>query len=309
MDADVSDGITPVRGGRIDGVEIGQVESGEEISLYITNPMLHAPFFVSFAHSTGGDGEAVVIGKIKVDGIEDRLLASHSFEHGTLQIINHDFPGNRPESLEGILMAGQEMFHGLRDGELEIHHAAVAEDHDKEAEPAAGITHGNGAVRAPVDLGALARCKGQFEERRSSAGADFAHIILEDGVASVEAFLSEALEDLDGGVGMALQHLQDGAFEGVELAGAFCRFPGHESMLCQPLGDRAGIEFQFPGDLGRGKGSLLMVMFDFAEEFEVDHDRPPIICLKSSPMARGPSMGALTSALNRAEESSGRGST
>lgn len=52
---------------------------------------------------------------------------------------------------------------------------------------------------------------------------------------------------------MALQHLQDGAFEGVELAGAFCRFPGHESMLCQPLGDRAGIEFQFPGDLGRGR--------------------------------------------------------
>lgn len=44
MDADVGDGITPVRGGRIDGVEIGQVESGEEISLYITNPMLHAPF-------------------------------------------------------------------------------------------------------------------------------------------------------------------------------------------------------------------------------------------------------------------------
>ena len=35
-------------------------------------------------------------------------------------------------------MAGQKMLHGLRDRKLDIHHAAVAKHHDKEAEFAAG---------------------------------------------------------------------------------------------------------------------------------------------------------------------------
>ena len=253
---------------------------------------------MGFAHPTGGDGEAVVIGKIKIDWIKNRLLTGHPFEHGTFEIIDHDFLGNRPEGLEGILMTGQEMLHGLGDGKLKVHHAAVAQDHDKETEPAAGITDGNGAIRAPVDLGALAWSKGQFEEGRCAPGADFAHIVFEDGIATLEPFLPDALEDLDGGVRMGLQHLQDGAFEGIEFAGPFCGFPGHKPMLCKPPGDGAGIEFQFPGDLSRGKGSLLVVMLDFAEEFEVDHDCPPIICLKSCPMERGRSIGALVVALD-----------
>ena len=173
---------------------------------------------MSFAHPTRGDGKAVVVGKIKVDGIENWLVPPQALEHGAFEIINHDLLGNRPEGMEGILMTGQEMLHGLGDGELEIHHATVAEDHDKEAEPAAGITDGNGAVRAPVDLGALAGSKGEFEEGRSSPGADFAHIVLEDGIAAVKPFLPDALQDLDGGVRMGLEHLQDGAFEGVEFA-------------------------------------------------------------------------------------------
>ncbi len=35
-------------------------------------------------------------------------------------------------------MTAQEVLHGLRDGELHIHHAAVTQNHDKKAESSSG---------------------------------------------------------------------------------------------------------------------------------------------------------------------------
>ena len=43
-------------------------------------------------------------------------------------------------------MAGQKVLHGLADGKLDIHHAAVAQHHDKEAEPSSGVARGDRAV-------------------------------------------------------------------------------------------------------------------------------------------------------------------
>ena len=74
--------------------------------------------------------------------------------------------GNAAEEREGVGVAGQEVLHGLGDGELDIHHAAVAKHHDEEAESAAGVAHGDGAELAPVHLGAFARCEGQRQEGR-----------------------------------------------------------------------------------------------------------------------------------------------
>jgi len=75
-------------------------------------------------------------------------------------------------------MAVQKMLHGLRDGELHIHHAAVAKHHDKKAQPPHGRTYCNGAKRAPVDLGALARGTNQFrvaiDTNRYSVPAEYA---------------------------------------------------------------------------------------------------------------------------------------
>ena len=72
--------------------------------------------------------------------------------------------GNAAKELKGVLMAGQEVFHGLGDGELDIQHAAVAQDHDKEAQPALRLPHRDRAERAPIDLGTLAGGKGQREK-------------------------------------------------------------------------------------------------------------------------------------------------
>ena len=86
-------------------------------------------------------------------------------QHRGLQIVDHDARGNaRGEELEGIEVAAEEVLHGLGDGELDVHQAAVAQHHDKEAQAASGVADRDRAVVTPVDLGALAGCEVQGEE-------------------------------------------------------------------------------------------------------------------------------------------------
>ena len=116
-------------------------------------------------------------------------------------------------------MAGQKVLHGLADGKLDIGHAAVAQDHDKEAEPYSGVAHVDRAVGAPVDLGAVSGGKGQSQVGADLRRAELAHVLFDDGVAAVKALLADALQDLGGAVGVILEQAGDVFFKRVELAG------------------------------------------------------------------------------------------
>ena len=122
--------------------KVGQVEPGQEIFLYIAHAIFHASFLVAFAAHCKGRWRSRSGWRSRDSGIENRGLPADAFEHGGLsRLSTMIFLGTAAKGSEGVLMAGQKMLHGLGDGELQIHHAAVAEDHDKETEPAAGITH------------------------------------------------------------------------------------------------------------------------------------------------------------------------
>ena len=95
-------------------------------------------------------------------------------------------------------MAAEEVFEGLRDGELDVHHAAVAQHQDEQAQLPAGVADTDRAVVAPVHLGALAGLEVQGQERRRFVRAHFAD-------AAGESVLARALEDLRGAVGVVLQ--------------------------------------------------------------------------------------------------------
>ena len=71
---------------------------------------------------------------------------------------------------------------------------------------------------APVDLRAFSRGKLEHQEGGFAHGPDLAHELFEDAVAAGVALLPELLEDLLGGVGMALEEGLDLSFEGIELA-------------------------------------------------------------------------------------------
>jgi hypothetical protein len=114
-------------------------------------------------------------GEIQIVGIEQRGGSGQAPQHRRLQVVHHDLKEGK-----GVLVAGEELLHGLGEGELHIPHAAVAEHHDKERQLAAGFAHGHRAVVAPVDLGALAGGEGQGQEGRGPAWTHRAHVILHD---------------------------------------------------------------------------------------------------------------------------------
>ena len=84
--------------------------------------------------------------EINLFGIKDRRPAEDAPQNRGLKIVDHDSFGHGAEKFKRILVTGQEVLHGLADGKLDIHHATVAQDHDKEAQPSSGVAHVDRAV-------------------------------------------------------------------------------------------------------------------------------------------------------------------
>src|SRR5262249_2128316 len=99
------------------------------------------------------------------------------------------------------------------------------------AQPSLSLPHRDGAKHAPIDLGTLARGKGQGEKGGLSAGADGAGIGFDQGIAIVKPLLPQALDDLSRGIGIAVQQAANLRFEGSEFAGVG---HGSKSMRTAP---------------------------------------------------------------------------
>ena len=59
-------------------------------------------------------------GKIQVARMKLRAGAHRMMEHACFQIIDHDFFGRAAEGLKGMLVTGEEPFHPLAQGELDV---------------------------------------------------------------------------------------------------------------------------------------------------------------------------------------------
>ena len=94
---------------RVDRIQIGQLQTGQEVFLDIGHSGLDPPLFVRPARSARLDREAVVLGKVQVAGVEDRRLADQMGLDGGAAIIDHNLARNRMQVLEGMLVAGQKV--------------------------------------------------------------------------------------------------------------------------------------------------------------------------------------------------------
>ena len=271
MEADVGHGVQPLPDGRVDQGKVAEFQTGQEVLFDVADGVLHASLLWGCPTPQGRDGKAVMVGEVLVAGVEHRPFADDPAEHRGLEVIDHAFGGHAAEEGEGVGVAGQEVFHGLRERKLDVQQAAVAEHHDKEAQAAAGVAHGDRTELPPVHLGTLAGGKGQRQEGRSVRRANVVDVLLDDGDAAGVAGLAEAQEDLGGGVGMVGQPADDLRLEGVEFAGLGDDLPWPELAHGQPLGDGAFVQVQFAGDLGRRQMVVLLVVFDLAVELVVDH--------------------------------------
>src|SRR5215470_15848792 len=138
-------------------------------------------------------------------------------------------------------MAGKEMLHGLRDGELDVHQSAVGEYDDEERELATRVAYRDGPEGSPIDLRALAGSEVQLEIDGQLDGPDAADIIAHNGDATAIPLLPQALEDLLSAVGVAIQQSCDARLERIKDATARPRAPRLETRARHPLGDRSRV--------------------------------------------------------------------
>ncbi len=78
MDAHIGDGVQPVAGRGTDGTKIRDIETGKEVFFNITHPVLHPAFFIALADIARCNAKAVVVGKIKVFGVQYRGLSDNA---------------------------------------------------------------------------------------------------------------------------------------------------------------------------------------------------------------------------------------
>ena len=287
VDAHIGDGVEPVAGGGVERAEVGDVESGEEVLLHVTDAGLDAAFLVPGADVARCDLEVVMAGEVGVAGVEHRRLTAQALQHRGLQVVDHDFGWDPScEGFEGVHMAAEEVLHGLGDGELEVHQAAVAEHHHEEAQPPAGVADVDAGVVTPVDLGALTGGEVQGQERGGAHRADPLHVVLDDGHAPVVAGLAQAVEGLRGAVWVVLEQSADVALVGVELARARWGGTGSELRLVKPAAHRARVHRHRVGDLGDGELLDVVQMLDALIGRVIDHVGVPI-CRSTSLRRRG----------------------
>ena len=183
VDAHVGDGVEPDLRGRLDGVEVGQLEPLQEILFDVADTQFHAPLLVAAGNIAGFDRKAVVAGKVEIARIEHRSGAGQTLQNRRFEIVDHDFRRHATQGREGVFVAGEEMLHRLGDGEFHVHLAAEGQHHDEERKPAPGIAHRDRSVGAPIDLRALAGSEVRLEIDRPLGRPDAADVIPQGGLS------------------------------------------------------------------------------------------------------------------------------
>src|ERR1051325_8818851 len=97
-------------------------------------------------------------------------------------------------------VAGEELFHGLRESELHIEEPAVAKDHHEKAQPPSSRADRNRTKLAPVRLRTLRGGKFQHEKSGLGLRTNLMDEILDGGVAAGKALFSDSLKDLLRGI-------------------------------------------------------------------------------------------------------------
>ena len=214
----------------------------------------------------------MVAGKVQIARIEHRCGAGQALQNRGFEIVDHDFRRHTQGS-EAVFVAGEEMLHGLGDGELHEHLAAKRQHHDKERKPATGIAYRDGSVGTPVDLRTLAGSEVQLQIDRPLGRPDAADVIPQDRHAAAISLLAQTLEDLLSAIWVGVQQPRDARLEGIKNTAARPAAPRLEARTRHPRGDRPRVKAQHPGGLRDRQALAIMAVVDLGERLVIDHDR------------------------------------
>ena len=136
-------------------------------------------------------------GEIQETRIELHRFIAHVAQDRAAKVVNHNAFGHA-QRVEGVNMGREKLFHGLREGEFDVHLPAPGQDHDEEGQTPPSTADGDGFVFAPVDLGDIPGRKGECQESLAVSRANRADVILDDADAPFVARVLQTLEDLLG---------------------------------------------------------------------------------------------------------------
>src|SRR5207249_3454884 len=108
----------PRLSGRMQDAAIGEVETGENVLLDVAHPVFHAALFLALAHMARPKATSVVRSKVRLLGIEHWCVAQGPLEPSRFEVIDPDLWGHGAKERQGMVVAGEEGFHGLGDGAL-----------------------------------------------------------------------------------------------------------------------------------------------------------------------------------------------
>ena len=162
--------------------------------------------------------------KSRLARIEHRCDAGQALQNRRFEIVDHDF-GRHAQGREGMLVAGEEVLHGLGDRELHEHLPAKSQDHNEERRPATGIGHRDGSIATPINLRTLAASEVELQINRSSEGTNAADVTPQDRHATAVTLLAQTLENLPRTVRMSVEQPRDPRFEGIKNASLTSSWP------------------------------------------------------------------------------------
>src|ERR1019366_4579088 len=223
----------------------------------------------------GRDIEAAVLGIVEVSGIKNGCATGHVFKNAGLQIVDDDASRDGIERRERMLVRRQEVLHRLRDGEFQIHAAAIAQHHDEEAQLPARFTDADRAPAAPVDLRGFAGREHQFEESRPVFRPYQAHIVLDGRATACITGFTQSLEDLLRAERMGVEQTGHLSLEWVEQAGPRHLYSCFVARHAGPGGDGAMRQMQRRSDLRQGHMLTIAAIPDLAPGFIGNHGRLP----------------------------------
>src|ERR1700726_1502136 len=287
MDSDVSDLLHPAARLGIECFQRADLQTIEEVLLNVPDRVFNAPLFVSPPDITGHWLEAVVCGKIQITRIKNRSVTGEPLEDSRLKIIMHGAPRTCTVVFQRVAIGSQEAFHTLAQEELHVEQSAITEHRGEVVEFAPALAHGHQAMSGPIDLHAIARFKGQFEERLVADRPYCGYEVVKDrSAAGVTMFRAQALQNLHSGIGMFFEPGDDQIFVGIQLAGALGSLAARlVARLVQPFTDGLDIETGLGGDLSGSQIQLPAQTAYLVIGFKVNHCGAPPFCSRLSTIA------------------------
>lgn len=250
MRADVGDGVAPMVG--VPGEEWPGCDGapGEETDADVADTGFDFAFFPARANVAGDRFKEVSAGEVHKARVKTNVPA-HAGKDDGLQIVVEDFLGDPSEKVKSMDVAGEEILEALGEGEFQVDHAGVREDHHKAGEFTQGGSNAQCPTVGPVDLGLFAWEGFDTEEDVGGFWAEDAKVALDNGDPSRIAHPPQFGEELDGGkVRIFFDSLGQVCFEWVKLGGAKCHDAGRRGVLeSQGATDGLTIHVKFSGNV------------------------------------------------------------